>query len=156
MLSDDQEDTLRQLLFQEKQRILALAPQDMSYTRERVNRRGDVLDESSEEALFADKMRLTARDQALLTRITDALDLLEAGVLDECKSCGDIIPHARLLARPTATYCLQCQADREDDASRVKLAEGRWEENSLVGLAPGRGATPEPKTKSDVDPHDES
>ena len=82
MLSDAHRRTLRDALVQEKQRILAQAPAETAYTRDRANRRGDTLDESSEEALFSDKMRLTERDQRLLTRVIEALQRLTAGVLD--------------------------------------------------------------------------
>lgn len=37
-----------------------------------------------------------------------ALSRLEAGSYGECERCGEVIPEARLMARPETTLCVAC------------------------------------------------
>lgn len=48
-----------------------------------------------------------------LRQIERALDRLAAGEYEQCKSCGDDIPAARLEALPTTSLCVDCAAEAE-------------------------------------------
>lgn len=46
-------------------------------------------------------------------QIEDALKRLDTGGYGVCEECGDDIGLSRLMASPTATLCVCCQADSE-------------------------------------------
>lgn len=52
-------------------------------------------------------------------QIEEALKRLDLGGYGECEECGEDIGLARLMANPVATLCVTCQADREEQASRL-------------------------------------
>ena len=115
MLSPEQTETIRELLLSDRQRLVESAQAALSFTmdrdRDRVGR--DSLDESTEEALYATKLRLHDREKYLLVKIDAALQRLEKGEIDICEDCDDPIGFERLRARPVTTLCIQCKSDRE-------------------------------------------
>ncbi len=56
---------------------------------------------------------MASREGRYLFYIEEALDRVRAGTYGICKSCGKIIPKARLEAVPTAKMCIQCKAKQE-------------------------------------------
>jgi len=58
-------------------------------------------------------LSLKARTRQRRTQIENALKRLDAGDFGICDDCGEDIALARLLANPTTTLCVHCQADRE-------------------------------------------
>lgn len=56
---------------------------------------------------------MASREGRYLFYIEEALDRVRAGTYGLCKSCGKIIPKARLEAVPTAKMCIQCKAKQE-------------------------------------------
>jgi DnaK suppressor protein len=54
-----------------------------------------------------------------LERSTRALEKLDNGVYGICESCGARIDRARLKALPSAARCIDCQARREYNGTRV-------------------------------------
>ena len=54
----------------------------------------------------SDALLRQSRDK--LSQITAALSRLDAGSFDVCESCGRDIPEARLVARPSASLCVDC------------------------------------------------
>lgn len=56
---------------------------------------------------------LAASTRDHLVAVDAALERLRTGWDGRCADCGDVIPQARLLARPTATRCVRCAAARE-------------------------------------------
>ncbi len=116
MLTDSQAAELRALLEAERDRILTLAHDASSFSRDRdITRIGrDSVDESAAEALYGTKLRLADRDSESLNAIEMALVRLASGNLGECEECEEPISFARLRARPMSRLCIPCQEDREE------------------------------------------
>lgn len=51
---------------------------------------------------------LLARAQEQLAELDHALELLERGEYGRCQGCAELIPAARLEARPAARFCVRC------------------------------------------------
>lgn len=119
MLSPEQTETLREKLLRDRKRLLDSAHSALNFTmdrdRDRIGR--DSLDESSEEAMYATKLRLHDRETYLLTKIETALRRLESGQLNECQDCEEPIGFQRLMARPVTELCIECKSEREQDES---------------------------------------
>ena len=56
---------------------------------------------------------IAGHDVNLLEKIDFALQRIEAGTYEVCASCGGKIPPERLLAKPSASLCVTCQAAKE-------------------------------------------
>ena len=56
---------------------------------------------------------MASREGRYLFYIEEALDRVRAGTYGQCKSCGKLIPKARLEAVPTAKMCIDCKAKQE-------------------------------------------
>ena len=65
------------------------------------------------EMISDDEARIVSHDDTELGAINRALGRLEVGGAGICISCGAEIPAERLLANPTAEYCIECQRDIE-------------------------------------------
>ena len=57
--------------------------------------------------------RLQDRETRLIRKIERAIERLDAGEYGICASCGGDISERRLLARPVATHCIDCQTETE-------------------------------------------
>lgn len=78
------------------------------------------LDPCADENEFASRVAevgvvlcLQRRMRERRARIEAALRRIDAADYGVCEDCGEDIGLARLLANPTATLCVHCQADRE-------------------------------------------
>lgn len=60
---------------------------------------------------------LDERQQDRLGNIDEALARIEAGTYGECQNCGRVIDEERLEANPTTTFCSQCAAHEQADAT---------------------------------------
>jgi RNA polymerase-binding transcription factor DksA len=76
------------------------------------------------EMIGDDEARLASHDDNELGAINRALGRLEAGGAGICIRCGAEIPAERLLANPTAEYCIDCERELEL-CTRQKL-RGAW------------------------------
>jgi DnaK suppressor protein len=63
-----------------------------------------------------------------LREVEDALDHLEEGTYGICEDCGVPIKLERLKILPFTTYCVRCQAKREQMGQGSKLKQMRKEE----------------------------
>src|SRR5258708_18443755 len=116
MLSQEERDRLRQVLMDEKQRLLRNAQEGLAFSMNRERNIGrDSIDESMEEELFSTELRLRDREKFLLGKIVGSLQRLQDGEIDECESCGERIGFKRLLARPVTTLCIDCKEEREKE-----------------------------------------
>jgi DnaK suppressor protein len=125
MLTTEQIAALRERLQTERSRLLENAQTALDFTmdrdRDRVGR--DSVDESTEESLYATKLRLHDREKYLLVKIDEALRRLADGTIDECEECSEPIGFRRLLARPVTTLCIECKEESEASEHRVESAE---------------------------------
>lgn len=81
-------------------------------------------DLAQEEHLITNSLavsrQLTDEQQKMLAQIETALEKLESGSYGYCSNpdCGRRISHKRLMARPFAARCLECQRKYEDKKKR--------------------------------------
>ncbi len=115
MLTEAQVKQLRDILENQRDRLLRNAEQAVAFSkdrdRDRVGR--DSIDESVEEWMYGTELRLADRGKFLLDKIGEALARLGGGTADTCEECEEPIGFKRLLARPMATLCILCKEDRE-------------------------------------------
>ena len=57
--------------------------------------------------------RILADDRNLLEKIDLALKRCEEGSYGTCEACGDEIPVARLMAKPSVSLCVPCQEKKD-------------------------------------------
>ncbi len=73
----------------------------------------DPVDRASIEEEHALELRTRDRERKLLMKIEQSLHHIEDGSYGWCEETGEPIGVARLIARPTATLCLEAQERRE-------------------------------------------
>ena len=78
-----------------------------------VDDKGDEIDRASSIMSQRLELRFRNRDAKLLVKVRHALQKIENGTYGWCEETGEPIGVMRLLARPTATLCLEAQAARE-------------------------------------------
>lgn len=74
---------------------------------------GDATDIASEESDRDLALRMHELDRRLIREIEAALVRVRSGEYGECAACGDDIAERRLMARPTATHCIDCMTELE-------------------------------------------
>lgn len=82
--------------------------------------RGPVAEEAeqiSQEITEILSISLHERDRMVLHQIENSLAKLEAGTYGDCESCGIQISEKRLLARPFASLCIECQEESESNVT---------------------------------------
>lgn len=75
---------------------------------------GDEADRASSEVERDLSHRLREDEANLLLKIESALTRLDEGTYDKCEGCGGKIPVERLLAKPSASLCIECQEKKEN------------------------------------------
>ncbi len=73
----------------------------------------DMADRATQEAEYALELRTRDRERKLLKKIEKSLRLIEDGSYGYCEETGEPIGIPRLLARPTASLCIEAQERRE-------------------------------------------
>jgi len=73
----------------------------------------DPMDRATQEEEQAIELRTRDRERKLMRKIAQALERIEDGSYGWCEETGEAIGLQRLLARPTATLCLEAQERRE-------------------------------------------
>jgi RNA polymerase-binding protein DksA len=93
--------------------------------REAIPPPGDELDAAWALSDVETRASLMEQAEKRLRNIDFAFNLLERGRYGICAKCGDEIPLERLKAVPFATYCVDCQRERNHER---RIGEGRLEE----------------------------
>lgn len=73
----------------------------------------DPADRASQEEDHALELRVRDRERKMLHKIDEALARIDNSTYGWCEESGEPIGIERLLARPTATYCLEAQERHE-------------------------------------------
>jgi DnaK suppressor protein len=73
----------------------------------------DLADQASEGYRKEFLYSLSDSDRATLLQVEEALRRMDEGTYEECMSCGEKIPLARLKAIPWASLCIDCQEQQE-------------------------------------------
>lgn len=74
----------------------------------------DEIDQVQEHEREELRQRMLTRESMLLNQIHTALKMVDKGTYGNCEDCECTITMNRLKARPTATRCVDCQADYEE------------------------------------------
>lgn len=101
-----------------------------------VNSNGDEVDKTNELKEQTLNMRLDQRNILFLKKVEQAKQKILDGTYGECEDCGDEISQKRLLARPTASLCINCQEEKERDefnnfGKRRDLSSKKFREESF-------------------------
>ena len=102
----------RHRLEQMEQELRANADQTTNNLRE-TTYAPDPADRATIEEEHAFELRTRDRERKLLMKVKAALKRIDDGDYGWCEETGEPIGVARLLARPTATLCLEAQQRRE-------------------------------------------
>ena len=78
-----------------------------------LNEKGDEVDGLSAQREQSLNVRLDQRNILFLKKVEQAKQKILSGTYGECEDCGDNIAQSRLLARPTAGLCINCQEEKE-------------------------------------------
>jgi DnaK suppressor protein len=62
------------------------------------------------------------RERELLERLREALEQIDTGSYGICEDCGETIGLKRLMARPTTSFCVECQSRKEVHERRLRAA----------------------------------
>ncbi|MEW6167528.1 MAG: RNA polymerase-binding protein DksA [Pseudomonadota bacterium] len=111
-MNDAQLEFFRRRLLQMRQEVL----QREMDVKERLHERevfADPADRATAEEEHWLDLRLRERESLLLRKIDDALRRIEAREYGYCEKTGDPIGIPRLLARPTATVCVDVKGQDE-------------------------------------------
>jgi DnaK suppressor protein len=73
----------------------------------------DPNDRASQESDIALELRNRDRERKLIKKIEEMIAKIDSGDYGYCESCGIEIGLRRLLARPTATLCIDCKTLEE-------------------------------------------
>lgn len=103
---------LHDKLIQEREKLLATLDSGNARLSE-MSGHGDLVDQSNDFREREIMMGMAEHDRERLVAINEALVLVEQGTYGICAMCEEEIPEARLLAVPTAKYCVNCQSKVE-------------------------------------------
>lgn len=111
-MSPAQIDFFRDLL-QAEMAALRNAAEATTHHLQETEAAPDPTDRASAEEEHTLELRVRDRERKLLKKIEQALQRIENGSYGWCEESGEPIGIARLLARPTASLCLEAQERRE-------------------------------------------
>lgn len=75
--------------------------------------KGDLVDQSTDLSERELMLGLVESDRLKLREIEEALKQIDENSYGVCEQCHEPIPIKRLLALPTARYCVECQQKME-------------------------------------------
>ncbi|MES9854059.1 MAG: RNA polymerase-binding protein DksA [Candidatus Thiodiazotropha sp. L084R] len=104
----EQLEFFRARLLQEEQALLVAVHKTKQHLQE-IEVTPDLTDRASNEEDLTLEVRMRDRERKLLKKIREALKRIDDGSYGWCEETDEHIGLARLLARPTATLCLQAQ-----------------------------------------------
>lgn len=84
---------------------------------------GDDADHATAERDRAMVLKLKQREAFFVRKIDEALLKIENGEFGLCEDCGGDIGEKRLLARPTASMCINCKEDHERSEGHILYAK---------------------------------
>mgnify|MGYP006306975341 CR=1 FL=1 len=95
------------------EREVLLQDIDKEHSVPEISAHGDLVDQSADYSQRELLLGLAEHDRERLIAIDEALKQIESGTYGVCSECSAQIPDARLMAMPTARYCVKCQANQE-------------------------------------------
>lgn len=111
-------EEIREQLLAQRDQLLQKAQQHHLEAQDHF--KGDLVDQSTDLSERELMLELAESERGKLRSIEAALELMENDSYGVCESCSEPIPVKRLLAIPTARYCVPCQEKVERlEMSRV-------------------------------------
>ena len=96
-----------------KKNLLAESEKTMDNLKSQDLAVSDISDQATQEESFSFYLKERDRERKLLKKIDEALLMLEREEYGFCTACGVEIGYDRLLARLTATMCIDCKSAQE-------------------------------------------
>ena len=104
---------LKKMLVQQLVDLLNRSDCSLNGLEETDGNLSDLLDRASQISEREFSHHLCSREKLYLRRIERSLQDIEDGVYGLCEQCEEEIALARLKARPTARYCIDCKTQLE-------------------------------------------
>ena len=104
---------LKKFLIQQLMDLLNRSDCSLNGLEETDDNLSDLLDRASQISEREFSHHLCSREKLYLRRIERSLQDIEDGVYGLCEQCEEEIAFARLKARPTARYCIDCKTQLE-------------------------------------------
>ena len=92
---------------------MELVKQGRSSSKLLKTKSGNEVDRSLNDQLNTLDLKIVQRQHYYEKKLQDALDRLKDGTFGKCEECDSDISEGRLLARPTATMCINCKDESE-------------------------------------------
>lgn len=112
-LSDEEVVALKRQLDEQLELIVSKSNEAVTKLTDSREAEADLLDLASTESNRDFTLRLQDRDRRLLSKLKKALLRIQQGEYGVCESCGAPITYKRLMARPVATFCIDCKTEME-------------------------------------------
>ena len=117
-LNDEQVLFLKNELEKQLNQLMELGRRRVREVSESRQPEVDTLDFAVSETNRTAMLKMADRERRLLRKVRKAIQRLQAGDYGSCESCGAEIGYKRLMVRPMATFCIDCQ-------TQVEHSEGR-------------------------------
>ena len=104
---------LKKMLVQQLVDLLNRSDCSLNGLEETDDNLSDLLDRASQISEREFSHHLCSREKLYLRRIERSLQDIEDGAYGLCERCEEEIAFARLKARPTARYCIDCKTQLE-------------------------------------------
>ena len=101
-------------LLEWKKNILEETQKTMDNLKNQDLAASDISDQATQEESFSFYLKERDRERKLLKKIDEALIMLEKQEYGFCTACGVEIGYERLIARLTATMCIDCKSAQEN------------------------------------------
>ena len=108
-MCDAQLAHFRKVLLDWKQSLLDEVGRTVNHMKDESTTFPDPNDRATQEEEFSLELRTRDRERKLLKKINESLAQIESGDYGYCEACGVEIGLPRMLARPTATLCIDCK-----------------------------------------------
>src|SRR3989338_5989352 len=117
VLNKKQFESLKNLVVQEKHRVLSSLNQECEAFKINSEDLTDEVDQASSDQTSSQILRFRNRDIFYVKKLTKAIEKMDKGEYGICEDCGDKIKFERLVARPTAELCIVCKEESEKEES---------------------------------------
>ncbi|TNF36779.1 MAG: RNA polymerase-binding protein DksA [Gammaproteobacteria bacterium] len=108
-MNDAQKSHFRNILLQEKMRLMNEVDRTVTHMKDEAANFPDPADRATQEEEFSLELRTRDRERKLIKKIENTIELIDNDDYGYCETCGVEIGIERLEARPTATKCIDCK-----------------------------------------------
>ena len=117
MLEQSKMNMFKELFLKIKNQLLTEEPSLEEFS---IGDEADLAVNTNENQLI---LKMRSRKKFYLKKIEAALKKIDRGTFGECEDCGISISKERLVARPTATLCINCKEEQEGLEQHIVYAK---------------------------------